>query len=207
MGLVRIFLSPFFCQPFVRGTSRIAILLELVPLVPTPYGDATSCTQARCGTRISRTRCPPILRRDASNRATCAGALLSLFERARAAAGSLRFQRKGGAPEEDNGRRIGLKRCDLGLGDSSWVERIDEAGARQRRLYGASARGSDRRRAAVAHAQQMDVASRGPGNEPAGDAGEPRVTADADGPVWAHRRRVVDEEAVALPSGDFAEHA
>ena len=76
--------------------------------------------------------------------------------------GSLRPQRERSAPEEDDGCRIGPKGRDLGTWHASRVERVEEAGARQGRLHDAPARGSDGRLAAVAEAQQVDLAPGGP---------------------------------------------
>ena len=50
----------------------------------------------------------------------------------------------------------------------------------------------------------MDVGSHGPRDEPAGDAGEPRVTADAEGTAEPKGRCLVDEEAASAQDDEIA---
>src|SRR5947208_13515113 len=114
------------------------------------------------------------------------------------------LQREPSAAEEDDGRRIRPERSDLRTRHATRVERVEETGARQRRLDGAPARGPDRRLAAVAEAQQVDLGPVGPGDEPVRDAGEPRAAVDAESAAEAERRRVVDEEAAPAQDDKIA---
>src|SRR5438477_11303833 len=118
--------------------------------------------------------------------------------------GSLRSQGKSSATEEDDGRRIGPERPHLSFRNASRMDRVKEPGARQRCLDAASALAPDRRLAPVAHTQQMDVGSHGPRDEPAGDAGEPRVTADAEGAAEPKGRCLIDEEAASAQDDETA---
>src|SRR5438874_202036 len=118
--------------------------------------------------------------------------------------GRSRSLRKVSATEEDDGRRIGPERPHLSFRNASRMDRVEEPGARQRCLDAASALAPDRRLAPVAHTQQMDVGSHGPRDEPAGDAGEPRVTADAEGTAEPKGRCLVDEEAASAQDDEIA---